>query len=207
MVSRSSIRSMAGVSLLLGAMAWSSAVLAQDEAEPEEDARFPSVAGGEIRFGPVFPGDAGRGWSLGLDADLGLVLSDIRAFAGYTGLLGVDVDRDLRGEPIRGDLTVHGLRAGTRVDFRLDERWVPYVSTALVLYRATTDALEAEDEGDLQDLYGGNRLGGSIALGVLYPLEDTGQILALGELRRAYVSSVGNWTLDAGVRVHLAEQP
>ena len=174
--------------------------------EDEEERTFPVIGGGEVRAGPIFPSVADQAWNVGVDMDLGAALfRSLRVFVGYTGLLGVDVDRDLRGEPLRGDFTAHGGRTGLRLHVLRERRFVPYVSAAAVVYNADTDADDPEDVGAMDDIYGGTRLGWSLGAGLLYPLEPTEQMVALAELRRASVGALRHWALDVGVRVELRE--
>lgn len=186
-------------------------VPAQDpETDPGEEqvqeGEFPIIGGGEVRLGPAFPSVAEQGWSLGADLDLGSVfMQALRAFAGYTGLLGVDVDRSLRGDVLQGDLRAHGLRAGVRWDLLRERQFVPYLSGAVVALRSSAGALQPEDEEAMEDIYGGNRLGWSVAAGLVYPLETTEQMVALAEARRSSVGPLRHWSLDVGVRVELRE--
>lgn len=202
------------VALVWGvAVVWALGVQAGAAQEPEEEdppqeeeREFPVIGGGEVRAGPAFPSVAEQGWGVGVDLDLGTAFfPSLRVFTGYVGLLSVDVDRDLRGEPLRGDLNAHGARAGLRLHVMRERRFVPYISGAGLAYWTSTDAVNPEDVGPMDDIYGGNRFGWSLGLGLLYPLEPTEQMVALAELRRASIGPLRHWALDAGVRVELRE--
>lgn len=201
-----------GIPVLVVAMGVAAGNLSAQEpeeeppAQEEEEREFPVIGGGELRAGPAFPTVAEQGWGLGVDLDLGSALFPaLRVFVGYVGLLGVDVDRDLRGEPLQGDVQAHGGRAGLRIHVLREQRFVPYVAGAGLAYRTSTDALAPEDVGLMDEIYGGTRFGWSLGLGLLYPLEPTEQMVALAEFRRVETGSLRHWALDAGIRVELRE--
>lgn len=173
-------------------------------AGPVAAQQFPTFAGGELRAGAVLPDAADRTWGLGFDADLGEILPQLRVFAGYHGF-GANVRRVVREEALTGDIRGHGARFGTRYEIRAGERFSPYLAAAAAAYWASGTAVEASDQGLMEDLYQGGHIGTTLGAGMSYPLEETGQVLVMGEFRRTFMGTIRHWALDAGLRLELRE--
>lgn len=169
-----------------------------------EAQEFPTFAGGELRAGLVLPGDADTAWGFGFDVDLGEVVDRFRVYAGYHGF-GADVSRVVRDEPLTGDIRNHGARLGTRYAIRTNDRFSPYLTASATGYWTSSTAVDAADQGLMDDLYQGARLGTMVGLGVTFPLEATEQVMVMSELRRAFTGTIRHWSLDLGLRLELAD--
>lgn len=181
-----------GLALALGAFTGPSPLAAQD---------FPVFAGGEVRGGLAFPAEADRGWSLGADVDLGPIFPGFRIFTGLHGF-GSSV-AEVGDDAVGGDLRGTGLRVGSRFTIAQDVRFIPYVSAAVAAYRGSADAPDPGQEVLLEDRFGGTKFGWSLSAGLTYPLEPTGQVLGLAELRRKFGGSLRHWAFDVGLRLQL----
>ncbi len=171
-------------------------------AQPLAGQRFPAFGGGEVRAGIVLPDDAERAVGIGLEVDLGRFLPLTRVFVGGLGF-DADVDRLIGERQVTGDIAVRGGRAGIRLEPLGTRAFTPYFAGALNVFSVSADADQPGDQDDIEAVYEGTYLGLSVAAGGVYPLDATRQVLGFVELRRAFVSTVGHWALDAGLRLRL----
>jgi len=155
-----------------------------------------AFGGLSARGGVVSPtrADAGFGWMV--EIDLGYLRNPgLRTFVGFGGF-GADVDRVVGGSPVGGSYTATGIHGGLRLDLFEAQRFTPFLSASVMVHNVSADVPDPATDELLDGVYAGAALGGGMA----YGLNTTGTIALTAEARRAFITNVGHWAIEAGIR-------
>lgn len=155
---------------------------------------LPALAGGEIRVGLTFPQDANVAASASGELDVGyLWRPPLRVLVGLS-VYEANIDREGGGD--EGSFRATGAWASGRYDLVPRRSLAPYVRAGLTLQRVRADAFDTNIGALLDGVY----VGAAAGIGARYLLDSRGRLSATAELRRTFMSNVGNTSLELGLR-------
>lgn len=155
-----------------------------------------AFGGVSARAGAVFPerADAGFGWAI--EVDLGHLRTErLRVLFGVQRF-GADVDRQVSGSPVGGSYTATGIHGGVRLDLFASRQFTPYLGTTILAHNVSADVPDAGTDELLDGVYIGATLGGGLG----YALDQPGTFSLTAEVRRAFISNIGHWAFEGGIR-------
>jgi outer membrane protein OmpA-like peptidoglycan-associated protein len=155
----------------------------------------PALGGAELRVGLTFPQDANVAGSVFGEVDVGYVWRPpLRVLLGLSRYVA-NIDREGGGD--EGSFSATGLWASGRYDLFPRRDLAPYLRGGLTLQRVRADAFDTGVGALLQGTY----VGAAAGVGARYLLDDRGRLSATAELRRTFMSNVGNTSLELGLRL------
>lgn len=155
---------------------------------------LPGFGGIEVRLGAVVPSQDKTGAGFSADVDLGyLGVPRLRTLVGFN-YFRADADRSIGTNPVRGTYDAIGGRVGLRLDAFGPGRLAPFLTGAITGHSVSSD------DAEVQALLEGFYVGGSAGLGLSWALGEMRQAALTTEARRVFVSRVGHWAFDIGVR-------
>ncbi len=160
---------------------------------------FPAPGGAEVRLGFAAPRDLPAdeltsGRSLSADLDLGYVGRPwLRVLAGV-GHFRTDIES---GDTAVGDAGVVSVRGALRADAFPGARL-----TASLLASANIHSVSASvpEDANVEELLDGVYAGVSLGVGARWALDAERRASLVAEARRTFVTNVGHWAFEAGIR-------
>jgi hypothetical protein len=156
----------------------------------------PSFGGLAVAFGTINPVQAGLGfnWRVGLDFGA-WVDSRLRIVVSGTGF-SADVERQIGGVPTGGRFDAVGGLAGLRWDLFPGGRIAPYATGSVAGLVVDASVADPGTKRLLDGFYVGAELGGGLA----YAIDSLAKFALTGEIRRGFVTNVGHWIFEVGLR-------
>jgi outer membrane protein OmpA-like peptidoglycan-associated protein len=154
----------------------------------------PALGGAEVRVGLTVPQHAHVAPIVFGEVDAGYLWQpSLRVLVGLS-LYEANIDREGGGN--EGFFRAGGLWLSGRYDLTPVRTVSPYARLGLTLQRVDVDAFDR----DVDALLGGTYVGAAAGLGARYALDGQGRLSATAELRRTFITNVGNTALELGVR-------